>query len=68
MQRLWGSVGWGCISLLAGLLVDAMSHGQLLKDYSGVFYMLVGFLVLDFVSVSLIPVSAAPKPLQSFGF
>lgn len=46
-QRLWGAVGWGIFALLAGLLVDEMSRGRVLKDYSGVFYMMVALMALD---------------------
>lgn len=46
-QRLWGAVGWGICSVLAGLLVDQMSRGQLLKDYSGVFYMMAALMAAD---------------------
>lgn len=48
-QRLWGGVGWGIFSLLAGVLVDEMSRGQVLKDYSGVFYMMVVLMAADLV-------------------
>uniref|UniRef100_A0A182MVN7 Major facilitator superfamily associated domain-containing protein n=1 Tax=Anopheles culicifacies TaxID=139723 RepID=A0A182MVN7_9DIPT len=45
-QRLWGSIGWGTVSLFAGFLVDTLSEGKLAKDYTIVFYMtivLIGF-------------------------
>ncbi|EAA09500.5 AGAP005188-PA [Anopheles gambiae str. PEST] len=45
-QRLWGSIGWGTVSLFAGFLVDTLSEGKLTKDYTIVFYMtivLIGF-------------------------
>uniref|UniRef100_A0A182N1Q3 Major facilitator superfamily associated domain-containing protein n=1 Tax=Anopheles dirus TaxID=7168 RepID=A0A182N1Q3_9DIPT len=40
-QRLWGSIGWGTVSLFAGFLVDTLSEGKLTKDYTIVFYMTV---------------------------
>ncbi|XP_049545375.1 major facilitator superfamily domain-containing protein 6 isoform X1 [Anopheles darlingi] len=48
-QRLWGSIGWGTVSLFAGFLVDTFSEGKLTKDYTVVFYMtvvLIGFDIL----------------------
>ncbi|XP_059612922.1 major facilitator superfamily domain-containing protein 6 isoform X2 [Phlebotomus argentipes] len=48
-QRLWGAVGWGTFSIIAGLLVDKFSEGQITKDYSVVFYMMLILLILDMV-------------------
>uniref|UniRef100_A0A1A9WH56 Major facilitator superfamily associated domain-containing protein n=1 Tax=Glossina brevipalpis TaxID=37001 RepID=A0A1A9WH56_9MUSC len=45
-QRLYGSVGWGIFSILAGILVDNMSNdGE--KDYTIVFWMTAIIMVLD---------------------
>lgn len=55
-QRMWGSLGWGLISLLSGLLVDSMSRGQALKDYSGVFYLMLAFMVCDLFAATSIRV------------
>lgn len=46
-QRLWAAVGWGLFSLLAGYMVDRMSSGQAVKDYSGVFAMMVVLMACD---------------------
>lgn len=47
-QRLWGAIGWGIFSLLAGLLVDEMSRGMGgYKDYSGVFYLMIALIGID---------------------
>ncbi|XP_055690284.1 major facilitator superfamily domain-containing protein 6 isoform X2 [Lutzomyia longipalpis] len=48
-QRLWGAVGWGTFSIIAGVLVDKFSDGQATKDYSVVFYMMLILLTLDMV-------------------
>lgn len=40
-QRLWGAVGWGVFSILAGWLVDQSSVHQAYKDYSIVFYLML---------------------------
>uniref|UniRef100_A0A8D8D255 Major facilitator superfamily domain-containing protein 6 n=2 Tax=Culex pipiens TaxID=7175 RepID=A0A8D8D255_CULPI len=46
-QRLWGSVGWGTISLVAGYLVDHFSYGKATKDYTVVFYMTIVIIGVD---------------------
>lgn len=46
-QRLWGSVGWGIFSLLAGFLVDLFSNGKTTKDYTVVFFMTVVIIGVD---------------------
>lgn len=33
-QRLWGSVGWGIVSVLVGYLVDVVSADKSYKDYT----------------------------------
>jgi MFS family permease len=33
-QRVWGSVGWGIFSVIAGLLVDWVSRGKMAKDFT----------------------------------
>ncbi|XP_055536478.1 major facilitator superfamily domain-containing protein 6 isoform X2 [Wyeomyia smithii] len=48
-QRLWGSVGWGIFSLLAGFLVDQFSNGKTTKDYTVVFYMTIIIIGFDIV-------------------
>lgn len=40
-QRLWGAVGWGVFSIIAGWLVDQSSVNQAYKDYSIVFYLML---------------------------
>lgn len=55
-QRLWGSCGWGAVAMLSGFMVDQMSRGQALKDYSGVFYLAVGFLLCDMLAMSRVEV------------
>lgn len=55
-QRLWGSFGYGAMSVVAGFLVDEMSRGQALKDYSGVFYLAMGLLLCDTMALSRVEV------------
>ncbi|KAJ8965602.1 hypothetical protein NQ317_004361 [Molorchus minor] len=48
-QRLFGALGWGTISALAGVMIDLFSSGRSQKNYVSAFYMAAAFLVLDFV-------------------
>uniref|UniRef100_A0A1I8PHP6 Major facilitator superfamily associated domain-containing protein n=1 Tax=Stomoxys calcitrans TaxID=35570 RepID=A0A1I8PHP6_STOCA len=48
-QRLFGSIGWGVVSLLSGALVDNMSNG-VEKDYTIVFWMTAVIMSLDVVA------------------
>jgi len=47
-QRVWGSIGWGLFTILAGYLVDTYSvdlNGA--KDYTPALYLMAGLLSLD---------------------
>lgn len=46
-QRLWGSIGWGSLSIIAGLLIDKFSEGRATKNYAIGFYMMAALIVLD---------------------
>lgn len=48
-QRLYGSIGWGIFSILAGVLVDKLSDG-VEKDYTIVFWMTAIIIGLDVVA------------------
>ncbi|XP_073973876.1 sugar baby transporter isoform X3 [Rhodnius prolixus] len=52
-QRLWGSVGWGLFSVIAGLIVDKFSDGQK-KNYFPAFVLMLIMLFLDLVVSSRI--------------
>ncbi|XP_075229080.1 major facilitator superfamily domain-containing protein 6-like isoform X2 [Lycorma delicatula] len=53
-QRLWGSVGWGLFSFIAGFLVDEFSSNHVRKDYTPAFYVMAVLLTLDIlVSVQI---------------
>ena len=55
-QRLYGSVGWGIFSIIAGVLVDKMSEG-VNKDYTIVFWMTLVIIALDVVASMKLRVS-----------
>lgn len=48
-QRLWGAVGWGVFSILAGWLVDETSAYSFHKDYSIVFYLMLAAIFPDVI-------------------
>ncbi|XP_065348789.1 major facilitator superfamily domain-containing protein 6-A isoform X1 [Cloeon dipterum] len=56
-QRVWGSIGWGVFSVLAGFLVDEFSKGRTEKNYSVVFYMTIVIIALDFLVSTRLKVS-----------
>ncbi|GFT15714.1 major facilitator superfamily domain-containing protein 6 [Nephila pilipes] len=46
-QRMWGTIGWGVFSLLAGFLNHVVSGSSILVSYWPGFYMSLAFYVLD---------------------
>lgn len=48
-QRLWGSIGWGSLSIISGLLIDKFSEGQTAKNYAVGFYIMAILIVLDMI-------------------
>ncbi|KAH1008249.1 major facilitator superfamily domain-containing protein 6 [Dendroctonus ponderosae] len=48
-QRMFGALGWGLLSLIAGVLVDVMSEDKNQPNYSICFYLAAVILVLDFI-------------------
>ncbi|CRL07194.1 CLUMA_CG020177, isoform A [Clunio marinus] len=51
-QRLWGSVGWGTLSIISGLLIDKFSEGQSVKNYT-VGFLLMGVIIFLDMGVSM---------------
>ena len=51
-QRVWGSIGWGLFTVIAGFLVDQGSEG-VNKDYSPAFILLTSLLLVDLFLTSL---------------
>ncbi|EFA00564.1 major facilitator superfamily domain-containing protein 6 [Tribolium castaneum] len=47
-QRLFGALGWGIFSVIAGLMVDSLSEGSSKKNFESAFYLSFAFLLLDF--------------------
>ncbi|VVC33508.1 Hypothetical protein CINCED_3A015748 [Cinara cedri] len=55
-QRVWGSVGWGTISIISGACVDWFSKGQKHKNYLPCFITSLTLYALDFYDVSKIKI------------
>ena len=56
-QRLWGSIGWGSVVLLAGFLVDSRNPSNSpIKDYSICHWLSLGIFLMDVVNVLFIRV------------
>ena len=51
-QRVWGSIGWGLFTIIAGYMVDSGSSGPA-KDYTPAFYLLGGLLLLNLLVTGL---------------
>ncbi|XP_066250282.1 major facilitator superfamily domain-containing protein 6 [Euwallacea similis] len=49
-QRMYGALGWGILTLIAGILVDVTSVGKTYKDYTICFYLGGSFLIVDFLT------------------
>lgn len=56
-QRLWGAVGWGVFSIVAGWLVDESSLHQNYKNYSVVFYLMLAAIFPDVIVSTCLKVS-----------
>lgn len=55
-QRLWGAVGWGTFSIIAGLLVDENSTVQSYKNYTVIFILMAIALLPDMLISSCLEV------------
>nr|CAD7403617.1 unnamed protein product [Timema poppensis] len=58
-QRLWGAIGWGMLSILAGYLIDKFSSGHVTKNYMPIFYLSTIMIILDMVASSRLKYSQA---------
>lgn len=57
-QRLWGAVGWGLFSIIAGILVDGLSGYKYFKNYSVIYIMMAAALLPDMLVSSCLEVCA----------
>ncbi|KAK7072592.1 hypothetical protein SK128_014202 [Halocaridina rubra] len=57
VQRAWGTIGWGVLAPISGLLVDWWSGSSLIKDYSPAFLLcfVIGIfdIILSYVSLKV---------------
>lgn len=56
-QRLWGAIGWGAFTLLAGFWVDYTSEQKTFKNFTVIFYLMATALVPNTVVSSCLEVS-----------
>lgn len=56
VQRMWGAIGWGLSAILAGYLIDMVSLGKMVKDYTPSFYLVFFILAINVVAVARIKV------------
>jgi len=61
-QRVWGSIGWGLFTVVAGYLVDTGSTGSSSIDYSPAFLLMAGLMTLDIACAALIKIPPAERP------
>lgn len=57
-QRLWGAVGWGVFSIIAGILVDELSGSSYMKNYSVIYFLMGAALLPDMLVSTCLEVSA----------
>lgn len=55
-QRLWGAVGWGIFSIIAGILVDENSAFLTIKNYSVIYYLMTAALLPNMLVSSCLEV------------
>ena len=66
-QRVWGSIGWGLLTVIAGFLVDQGSE-QGSKDYTPAFLLLASLVLLDLTMTGLSLKMASPDTLGRMVF
>lgn len=54
---MYGALGWGIFSVIAGLMVDSLSEGSATKNFESAFYLSFTFLLLDFLVSNKVKVS-----------
>jgi len=55
-QRVWGSIGWGLFTVVAGYLVDTGSTGSSNTDYSPAFLLMAVLMIFDIACAALIKI------------
>jgi predicted ABC-type sugar transport system permease subunit len=56
---MFGALGWGIFSVIAGVMVDSLSEGSSTKNFESAFYLSFVFLLFDFAVSSRIKVSTS---------
>jgi len=67
-QRVWGSIGWGLFTVVAGYLVDSSSSSTSTSlDYTPAFLLMGGLMVLDLLAASYIKIPEAQRSSRVWG-
>lgn len=66
-QRLFGSLGWGALVIVAGALIDYASAGNSEKDYTPAFVLSFAILFLDLVAASRLQVEGNERMTATAG-
>ncbi|GAB6027289.1 hypothetical protein CHUAL_001571 [Chamberlinius hualienensis] len=61
-ERLWGAVGWGLLSVLAGKLVDWYSPDEEYLNFTPGMYVCLTFGIMDVIIILLMKVIKTAKP------
>jgi len=64
-QRVWGSIGWGIFTVIAGYLVDNNSDSTY-KDYTPAFLLMAGLTVVDLLCSMKMRITSSVKPPSLF--
>lgn len=66
-QRVFGTLGWGLLSIIAGQIFNFVSLGLAKTNYSPGYHMLLGFFILDVLVCTQLTVIQQPKPVKIWG-
>ncbi|XP_063608219.1 major facilitator superfamily domain-containing protein 6-like [Penaeus indicus] len=66
-QRLFGSLGWGTLVVITGLLIDYASQGQVQKDYTSAFVLSLAVLFVDLVAATRLQIEGNEKKSWTAG-
>uniref|UniRef100_A0A0A9XIF4 Major facilitator superfamily domain-containing protein 6 n=1 Tax=Lygus hesperus TaxID=30085 RepID=A0A0A9XIF4_LYGHE len=65
-QRMWGAAGWGLIAFITGVIVDKMSEGKFVKDFTAAYYLSAFLMLVDIVVASKLKCSVNAKSPNIF--
>ncbi|XP_071519620.1 major facilitator superfamily domain-containing protein 6 [Panulirus ornatus] len=66
-QRMFGSLGWGSLAVIAGALIDYSSSGLPEKDYTPAFVLSLAILFLDLLTATRLEVEGSERHTGTAG-